>query len=140
LFLASTGFVAKISLQDGAEIWRHAVEPRFQRIAVDTNGELVAVGTRSRPEADGEQMIIAKYSGTTGAELWQYVPPSGFAGPGEGTSLVINSAGDVFAGGSLSENPAINYPDFVVLKLSGANGAEVWRYTLPSLAGHGGRV
>ena len=68
-------------------------------------------------------MIIAKYSGTTGAELWQYVPPSGFAGPGEGTSLVINSAGDVFAGGSLSENPALNYPDFVVLKLSGARTA-----------------
>lgn len=137
---AYTGYVAKISLQDGSEIWRQAVEPGFQSIAADPNGDLIAVGTRSRPDADGERMIITKYSGTTGAELWQYVPPSGFAGPGEGTSVAVNSAGEIFAGGSLSENAAINYPDFVVLKLNGASGAELWRYTLPSLAGHGGRV
>jgi hypothetical protein len=42
--------------------------------------------------------------------------------------------------GSLSENPDLNFPDFVAMKLSAATGAELWRYTLPSLAGHGGRV
>lgn len=137
---AYTGYLAKLSLEDGSEIWRHAVEPGYRSIAVDPNGDLVAVGTRSRPEADGERMFIAKYSGSTGAELWQYVPSSGFAGPGEGTSLVVNSAGDIFAGGSLSENAALNYPDFVVLKLSGASGTETWRNTIPSLSAHGGRV
>ncbi len=131
------GFVTKLSPEDGSEIWRQPVEPRFSSIAVDPNGDLVAVGTKI---ANGsERMVVAKYSGASGSELWQYMPPSGFDGPGEGTSVVVNAAGDVFAGGSLSENPDLNFPDFVVMKLSG-DGREAWRYNLPSLAGHGGRV
>jgi hypothetical protein len=52
-------------------------------------------------------------------------------------AIDVDSNGDAFVGGWFIDNVAAGVPDFLVLKLSGVDGSELWRTTVPSISGHG---
>ena len=47
------------------------------------------------------------------------------------SAVAVDAAGDVVAAGS-TDNAAFGVVDFTVVKLAGANGAELWRYVFPA--------
>jgi hypothetical protein len=94
-------------------------------VTVDTAGDVVAAGVTHSPNPAGDfDGLVVKLSGSTGAEKWRRVFPSG------GISTVkVDAAGDVIAGGGIS------YVGAAVFKLSGTTGTEEWRYVLPDGGG-----
>jgi len=129
--------VAKLSGTDGRELWRHAFscpeggDDEAHAIAVDPGGDVV-VGGHVDSCGTGSSFTVVRLSGSSGDELWRYQT----GGNGEcetAAALLIDAAGDVVAGGAIAGTAC---GDFLVVKLSGAGGSELWRYRF-AVAGAG---
>jgi len=137
-----TGTVAKLS-GDGAELWRFVPAQfiGFYAVAVDPAGDVIAAGAISVADPADHDLVVVKLSGDTGTELWRRVIPGVADDVFEHANAVaVDSVGDVFAGGEFFARAEFGWPDFFVVKLASASGAEVWRGTVPSVSGHGGQA
>ncbi len=115
--------VAKLSSADGAVIWEQAFgRGDCDPVAVDANGDLLAVGSFAEDSFDLTTAAVFKFAGSDGAELWRWRSL-----PGTWTNkLAVASSGDVAAAGRLG-NGGTSY-DFYVIKLSGSDGSQLWSY------------
>jgi outer membrane protein assembly factor BamB len=120
----------KVSGADGSELWRHQIaRHEFSGgdaalgVAVDGSGDVVAVGTvrvfidNSLPS----KLTVIKLAGATGSLRWRHDVPDGTSS-GNGTSVVLDAAGDVVAAGIIGATLG-------VIKLDGATGGEQWLHT-----------
>jgi cysteine-rich repeat protein len=113
--------VAKISAADGSVMWRRDVVGAITTdMAVDSAGDVVVTYVES------SDLHVAKYDGDNGTPLWSFNPAvstSGFA-----QQVLVDSAGDVFAAGSITSPSSPNTGSAgVLIKIDGANGSEMWR-------------
>ena len=121
--------VVKVSGADGSELWRHQIArhefsggDEALGVAVDGAGDVVAVGTvrvfvnNSVPS----KLTVIKLAGATGSLRWRHDVPEGTSS-GNGTSVVLDAAGDVIAAGIIGVTLG-------VIKLDGATGNEQWRH------------
>ena len=138
--------IVKLSGATGTEVWRqvlggdHLSALGFAVVAVDGSGNVFAAGSAPIPGIEGS-FTVMKLSGGSGAELWRR-DFRGSAGSGLASALVLDSVGDVIAGGyavNMQDDP-INPTglDFTVIKLTGIAGIEVWEQTLRGASQAGG--
>jgi hypothetical protein len=133
--------VAKLSGSTGAELWRYELNgeaddfDRALTLAIDNDGDAVVGGYLSRAADSGVDFAVIKLSGADGIERWRHVVDGAMSEtdlPGwvlDGAhSVVVDAAGDVFAGGTLYELDG--FSEFTVMKLASSNGSELWRQTL----------
>lgn len=117
----------KLDGATGTEIWRYTLDraghdDRATDIALDTTGDVFVSGVLSSP---ANEFTVLKLDGATGAELWrQHVVGSDSGGAGAAFALALDSSGGLFAAGQLAGPGG---PDFAVVKLDAATGAEIWR-------------
>lgn len=112
----------------GQEMWRTTIDGGIGYIdfgmgaAADASGDVfLAAQFLHIPTGSlvGDLAVI-KLDGSTGTEIWRLRIPSGL-----GNDVAIDSAGDVFATGTLI-HPDDNR-NLVALKIDGATGNEIWR-------------
>jgi putative pyrroloquinoline-quinone binding quinoprotein len=128
--------VVKRAGTDGRELWRAVLngtangDDRANAVAVDRAGDVVAAGViRSAGPAFGD-LAVVKLSGRTGVPVWR-AQLNGTAGVfGEALAVAVDAAGDVVAVGDVTN--LITGIDFIVVKLSGATGAVLWRREIDS--------
>ena len=135
-----TSAVAKLAPETGLPIW-HATFTEsiaLRALASGADGAAVAAGAIFNPETSGRALTVLKLSPDTGQELWRYVGSETDQAEVGAWAVEVDATGDVFAAGSVFENALLGYPDFVVLKLSGADGSLLWKHTVPSVSAHGG--
>lgn len=127
--LESRLVVVKLAGENGAETWRTTFGNNSGDgyAVVGTAGDVVAAG-----HIDGDFAVV-KLSGTDGGELWTYVSSHEGEIKGEVRALAVDSAGNVIAAGTTTK--AGSEPNFVVVKLSGATGLEIWRHEVDGTAG-----
>jgi hypothetical protein len=96
-------------------------------VALDSAGGALVAG------ALGSHLGVVKLSGSDGTELWRHVTTT----CGGAFAVATDSAGDAVAAGQVDPDMLCDAGDFAVVKLSGASGAELWRYAFAGL-GFGG--
>jgi hypothetical protein len=135
--------VYKLAGATGALLWsarpgfypKHG--PFVHAIALDPQGNVViAAGFGSYSSVCRTDFVVAKLDAKTGTEIWRhtlrgtFVPTDDCEDPAfnQAQSIAVDRAGDVLVGGQLV-NEGTPYPEHrsVVLKLSGSDGAELWR-------------
>ena len=125
---------AKFDGATGTEIWRSVLDisiaDRPRALALDGAGNPF-VGGRTRGLLIGEGFFsVFKLSGTDGAELWGRELKGAAASTtaplaNRVWAVVVDFAGDLIAAGAM-EN-VVGDTTFTVAKLSGIDGAELWR-------------
>jgi WD40 repeat protein len=80
-------------------------------VRTDSAGDVFVLGS-------GQDGVVLKYNGTTGALLWSSTLAGAFP-----AFMVVNDSGDVFV---LTQKQNITDSDFATFKLSGATGAPLW--------------
>ncbi|HEV7732194.1 MAG TPA: hypothetical protein VGR62_08530 [Candidatus Binatia bacterium] len=137
-----TTALVKLRSRDGAERWRQIVPtagPQVDRgahvtgIGTQPSGDAVIVSTASNSR--GHDVIrFARHDSRTGRARWRRTVRSDTAdGYAEAFGAAVDRAGDVVAAGTITRGPAaIRYEaeDLFVVKLSGDDGSELWRYQL----------
>ena len=125
------GFVAKLDGATGAIIWSHLAQEIGtsgpKAVAIAPNGDVVVAGAIHDETVSCPSFSVQKRSGLNGSELWRRVIPGPVACGGEASLVAIDAAGDVIAAGFVSNA----YTDLFVLKVSGTDGSEIWRYHVP---------
>ncbi len=124
--------VVKLSGATGAPIWRRDIDGALSNdvalaVTVDGAGDVVASGFFINPDV-GADFAVVKLDGANGREIWRRVL-GGTAGQADlAVALAVDGAGDVVAAGTLANGtPQSPRPDFAVVKLARATGAELWR-------------
>ena len=97
-------------------------------VAVDAAGDVLAVGRIL-------DLTVAKLSGTSGQEIWRRTVPGTLGVPGRPNAIAAAQNGDALVVGSVTN--LATFEDFVVARLDGTNGAEIWRRDLHGTAGSG---
>jgi cysteine-rich repeat protein len=123
--------VWKLSSADGSETWHSQLGSASGgfviAVALDAAGDVIAGGGGG---PTGNNAEVAKLSGSTGTPTWIRE----FTGSGGGSfveRVAVTPGGDVVAAGALGvPNPNTGVAHFLVAKFSGADGTELWRYTL----------
>jgi hypothetical protein len=123
--------VLKLSGATGVELWRSEIRSVAGHggdawsIAVDGSDHFVAAG--SAVLKDWCDITVAKFDGSTGAEMWRAVidEPS-VSSCDIAHSVTVDAGGDVLVGAA----PVTIA--FSVLKLSGTTGSVLWRRDLPN--------
>ena len=122
--------VVKLSGATGAEIWRRvvngtaSVDDLVRSVRVDAAGDVVAAGELQNI-GSGIDLAVIKLAGGTGAEVWRRVINGTASGKDAAHAVRVDATGDILAAGAL-QNAGTDL-DFTVVKLSGADGSEVWR-------------
>ena len=123
--------VVKLDGASGAELWRTEIAGTgdfsdvVSSVAVDGAGNAIAGGRLSNSGTFDDIMVV-KLDGASGAELWRAEIIGTANGADNVSSVAVDAGGDVIAGGFIS-NSGTGFGDFAVVKLDGANGAELWR-------------
>jgi outer membrane protein assembly factor BamB len=122
--------VLRLDPVTGDRIWRSeflAGSGQYSDLALDPARDVVAAGSFLPFGASQFRFFVYKIAGDDGAEMWRYV--SDFDSPelrSTAQAVATDPAGDVFAVGFSGPTR------LVVVRLSGATGGEIWRYTLVS--------
>jgi hypothetical protein len=113
-------------------------------VATDAAGDVLVSGVVT--DDSDSHFGVAKLDGASGVERWRYLTgvPRGSVSPEDvAEAVAVDASGDVIAAGYIGQGT----PGFagLVVKLSGATGAELWRHEVPgvvfwSLALAGGDV
>ena len=123
--------VSKIDKDSGAAHWTALMEGGDAfAVGVDGVGDVIAAGTL------GINMVIVKFRGTDGVELWRAVPSNANPG-GQVRALAVDRSGNAVVAGFLSVGRPPR-PNFAVLKLNGADGSVLWNFQVPSHEFSGG--
>jgi len=124
--------VVKLSGATGAQIWRKDLDGALSNdvalaVTVDGSGDVVASGFFINPDV-GADFVVVKLDGTNGHEVWRRVLNGTASQADLAVALTVDAAGDVIAAGTLANGtPQSPRPDFMVVKLARATGAELWR-------------
>jgi hypothetical protein len=95
----------------------------YSDVAIDGVGNAIAAGEVFDAISGVRQIAIVKYS-TGGLEVWaQPMIIPGIGDLGHTQTVAVDGSGDVLVAGWLDDD------DSIVVKLSGASGAELWRQT-----------
>ncbi len=114
--------VIKIDKDSGAPHWITRINRGDAfAVAVDAAGDVIAAGVLD------DDMGIVKLRGTDGVELWR-AQPTGAAPRGQAVALALDGAGNAIAAGTL--RPGEFQLEFAVVKVSGADGSELWRHQI----------
>lgn len=98
----------------------------FRAVAIDSANNVIAAGTTTRLNRD-RGFVVAKLSGLDGSLLWR-VEIDGMAnGDDDAFAVAVDSNDDVLAVGHVVRDQDV---DFIVTKLAGSDGAELWRRIL----------
>jgi outer membrane protein assembly factor BamB len=122
--------VIKLAGSNGAELWRaglggsEGTQDEAYSVAIDKERDVIAAGYLRNTGTSGDFAVV-KLLGSTGAELWRINLDGSASKADEAQSVTVDASGDVLAAGYLS-NFGSSW-DFVVAKLSGATGTELWR-------------
>jgi len=126
--------VVKLAAATGTEIWRQMIDgwvspyDEAAAVAVDASGDVVATGRIGDFISSAFFFSIVKLGGATGVELWRQ-PLPGRGGPGigysEGAAVAVDADANVVAGGLMYISTGPAYRPLTVVKLSGAEGADV---------------
>jgi len=109
----------KLAGGSGAEAWRYMGGPGLTyAVALAGGGDGVGAGINYINYA----FTVVRVDGATGTEVWRTELDAGLA-----YAVIVDAAGDVIAAGSFEEPTPCCGNDFVVVKLAGATGAELWR-------------
>lgn len=137
--------VVKLAPGDGREIWRASPSgtlpfpwaEQLNDLAVDADGDAVAVGAMRQDESD---FAIVKLRGTDGAERWRVVLDEPALGSREsGTRVAIDAAGDVIAAGYAELGPPTGTV-WSIVKLRGSDGELLWSRQVAGTGGGFGYV
>ena len=112
----------KVDGATGQEVWQAPVG-WAGGMTVDGLGNPILFGGGSRTD---KRLTIALHSAFTGFEVWRVFAVG--SDTGSARAAVVGPGGDIIVAGHLDPNSAPR--DFVVLKVSGFDGAERWRFTL----------
>jgi hypothetical protein len=119
--------VVKLAGTNGRRLWRHVIagyDAEARVAAVTASGDVVAAGTASR--GDFNSFTVVKLGGVNGAELWSYeIDGAAVRSSDRANAVAVDVAGDVIAAGKI-EHTTLS-PDFIVVKLDGGSGTELWR-------------
>ena len=99
-------------------------------VAVDSERNVIATGS----DSSFGDFFVVKYSGATGAVIWTRTIFGSLAGGTQGNAVAVDGSDDVIATGTI-RNSTTQF-DFIVVKLRGSNGTEVWRKVIAG-AGNG---
>jgi cysteine-rich repeat protein len=120
---------------DGGVVWSTAVTGEVATAdlahAIAIGGGRIAVAGHLETTAGGPGVAVVALDPATGGELWRYVlngTATGMADEDDALDVRIDGAGDVIAGGRISNTGTDD--DIVVVKLAGATGIETWRRTI----------
>jgi outer membrane protein assembly factor BamB len=123
--------VAKLDGNTGAALWTHIFQEAGTSTAIQAslapNGDVIVAGSIHDETVACPSFAIFRLSGEDGSELWRRVIQGPIACGGEASLVAVDAAGDVMAAGFVSNA----YTDFFVLKASGSDGSEIWRYHVP---------
>ena len=123
--------VVKLAGTTGSELWRYQTPGNGIRLAATGSGDVIAVGAASG--ASQGSLLAVRLSGADGSEVWRTTIGGPVGSSSFGNSVVLDGAGDVIVGGSIGiSGPSA---DFAAVKLAGATGAELWRYTTAAASG-----
>jgi len=112
--------VIKFGGTNGAELWRRGIGVGSAlAVTVNSAAEVVAAGSIS------EDFTVVKLVGATGAELWRQQIRGTAPGVDEASAVTVDGNGDVAAAG-FTQNAGTR-DDFTVVKVTGADGTELWR-------------
>jgi outer membrane protein assembly factor BamB len=125
--------VAKLDAATGDEVWRVAIDgssfDRALSLVLDGTGGVIAAG--QIVGASRENFAVVKLSAASGAEIWrQVIDGSEAFDDDRAVDVAVDSSGDVYAVGRL----VTGADNGVVVRLSGASGAEIWRSSIPATA------
>src|SRR5947208_778459 len=149
--------VAKLAGATGETLWRRDIDGTAsgrdggRGIAIDGAGDVLVAGITQnggqptcRVNGHGEvgdsgDFTVVKLEGTSGAEVWRRalngstVFDFGYfeCSRDEAAAVAVTGAGDVVAVGFTSNTTT--HQDFTIVKLSGADGHEIWRRLRPTL-------
>lgn len=138
--LTAASDVVKLDRLTGDRVWRHRIAPPRRPWGVALVGllapiagtDVVAGGEVKSPTESGA--LVARLAGQDGTERWRRLLRGGAAAPAreQVTAAAIDAAGDVLVGGTLqtTDIPG-DYGSFAVVKLRGADGGDLWRFSLP---------
>ena len=123
--------IVKLSGATRAELWRKTMcSESYSDVAIDGAGNAIAAGEVFDAVSGEHDIAVVKYS-TDGLEVW--AQPKIIAGTGDSPhteTVATDGSGDVFVAGCLNGSLS---GDSIVVKLSGATGAELWRQTWATL-------
>jgi len=133
-YMAQTGsgadaLVAKLDGTDGTELWRTTIDGSanddddIRAIAVDSANDVIAAGVLKN--LGSRDLFVVKLEGDTGAELWRREIDAGVEDLIR--DIDVDSANDIALVGDVGTTPNT---DFVVAKIAGATGADLWRHDL----------
>ena len=94
-------------------------------IAVDTNDDVIVTGFVWN--GSNRDIHTIKYSGDTGAVIWQHTYDGAAHGNDIGTSIAVDSLNNVYVGGDTQNSDGND--DYLVLKYSPAGGTPLWQAT-----------
>jgi len=135
--------VVKLAGGTGAELWRQGLNgtasgtDSAHSVRVDAAGDVIAAGELQNV-GTGMDFTVVKLSAATGAEVWRRQINGSASLDDLARAVRVDAAGDVLAAGEL-QNTGAGF-DFMVLKLSGTTGAEIWRRTINGTASGTDRV
>jgi hypothetical protein len=121
--------VVKLSGATGDELWRYGTSGEGYAVTVDAAGDVVAAGQGFHPPQNSllpTVLLVVKLAGLSGAELWRAEVVGTTLSSGGANDVTVDAAGDVIAGGGVNVTNAAN-SDFIVLKLAGATGLQLWQ-------------
>ncbi len=127
--------VVKLAGKDGTELWRnhiHGSDPNYPAfgslVAVLPSGDVLAAGFIGNLGASAD-FFVTKLSGRDGSELWRKTINGASSLEDYAFALSVDSRGDVAAGGETwhFRRDLGYHPDYLIVKLSGDNGEEIWR-------------
>jgi cysteine-rich repeat protein len=123
--------VAKLSGLDGSDVWPPHVfggntnqRDEGSSVAIDAAGDILVAGFLTQVGFQ-EDFLVLKVAGATGNELWRRTVNGTSDSSDAAAVVVVDTSGDVIAGGRLGDTGAGD--DFAVVKLAGASGGEIWR-------------
>lgn len=116
--LDGAAHVVRLDGTTGAEHWRHPLATHGTAVAVDSSGDVVALGhTTLTPDSE---LVVAKVDEGGGAELWRAEIPGGLASEwayAPGSDTIVLAA---------TELTPPSGSDSAVIELSGVDGTLLW--------------
>src|SRR5437870_119859 len=117
--------VAKFAGPTGLTLWDRVIDdvrPFGHRgMTLDGSGNVIL--SSFSPASAPTGGFVSKLSGAMGATIWERNFP---AGCGPANVVAVDAAGDVLVAGTVQGVAC----DYGVVKLSGSDGSELWRYSL----------